>query len=127
MPIGTFTRNTARQPDTSAASGCAISQPPMICETDAATPCTAPMVPNARRRASPSNSTRSEAITWGMRMAAPKPWPTRMAISIHGVVASPHSADASVNSAMPARNMRLRPNRSPRRAPLSRNTAYAAL
>ena len=123
IPMGTLTRNTMRQPPMSAANGCPISQPPASCDSDAAAPCTAPITPNARRRSSPSNNTRAVAITCGIRMAAPRPCASRMAINIHALVASPHRADASVNSAMPARNMRLRPNRSPRRAPLSRNTA----
>lgn len=73
MPTGAFTKDTTRQPDTSTISGCVINQPPMIYETDTATPCTAPMIPNARCRASLSNSTRDEAITWGMGIAVPKP------------------------------------------------------
>ena len=51
-------------------------------------------------------------------MAAPAPWANRAAMSIPGPVASPHASEARVNTAMPARNMRLRPTRSPSR-PLS--------
>ena len=52
--------------------------------------------------------------------APPKPWMKRAAISIHWLVATPHAAEASVNTVTPARNTRRRPIRSPRRPKNSR-------
>ncbi|CFO94489.1 Uncharacterised protein [Bordetella pertussis] len=98
-----------------------ISTPPSNCDTVAATPWTAPITPNARLRASPSNNTLIDASTCGINTPAPTPCKARAAISCHGVTANPHKADASVNSPIPAINSRRRPNRSPRRAPLIRH------
>jgi hypothetical protein len=51
--------------------------------------------------------------------AAPAPWTNRAAMSIPGLAASPHASEARVNSASPARNIRLRPSRSPSLPPSS--------
>ena len=58
--------------------------------------------------------------TAGASIAAPRPCSARNASSIPGVVASPQSSDATVNSAMPSVNSLLRPKRSPARPPRSR-------
>ena len=48
----------------------------------------------------------------GVIMAPPSPWRTRIATSIHKLVASPHKADAKVNSAIAAQKTIRAPNRS---------------
>ena len=45
--------------------------------------------------------------------APPTPWMKRAAISIGWLNESPHSTEAAVNSARPARKIPLRPSRSP--------------
>ena len=57
----------------------------------------------------------------GMSSAAPTACTTRPPMSIQGLVATPHSREPSVNTAMPRRNQRRRPERSAMRpAPSSR-------
>jgi hypothetical protein len=46
-------------------------------------------------------------------IAAPRPWTTRMAISIPGSGATPASSDAAVKKTIPIANRRRRPYRSP--------------
>ena len=58
--------------------------------------------------------------------AAPVPWANRAAISIAGPAARPQTSEARTNTAIPARNIRLRPSRSPRR-PLSRSNPPKAM
>jgi hypothetical protein len=65
--------------------------------------------------------------TAGASSAAPRPCATRPATSIPGELASPLTADAAVNSATPARNRRLRPNRSPARPPSSKKPPNASV
>src|SRR4051812_11813958 len=48
-------------------------------------------------------------------MAPPTPWAKRAAISMPWLCATPHSSDATVKSARPSMNTRLRPTRSPSR------------
>jgi hypothetical protein len=55
----------------------------------------------------------------GVAIAAPMPCTARAAISASADGASAEPADATVNSAIPNMNMRLRPNRSPSAAPVS--------
>ena len=59
----------------------------------------------------------------GVTMAAPNPCSARAAISHSTEGASAAAAEAAVNRATPIRNIRLRPNRSPRAAPVSTKTA----
>ena len=59
----------------------------------------------------------------GVAIAAPTPWVARAAMSRSTEGASAAPAEASVNSEMPAMNMRLRPKRSPSAAPVSSSTA----
>lgn len=55
-------------------------------------------------------------------MAAVMACSARAAISIVGVGARPHRAEASVNPVLPTRNTRLRPKMSPSLPPVMRNT-----
>ena len=48
-------------------------------------------------------------------IAPPIPWTKRAAISSDWLSARPHASEASVNRPTPARKMRLRPTRSPKR------------
>lgn len=48
-----------------------------------------------------------------MTAAAPTPWTARAAMSISGLVERADAIDAAVNTAMPQRNTRRRPSRSP--------------
>ena len=56
-------------------------------------------------------------------IAAPAPWITRAAISVPTDGAAAHAAEASVNSTMPAENVRLRPIRSATRPAGTSNAA----
>jgi hypothetical protein len=68
----------------------------------------------ARSLASVNNVTRMPSTT-AEAMALPTPWTNLAKISIPGPVANPASRDAAVKTAFPARNMTLRPMRSPNR------------
>ena len=57
--------------------------------------------------------------------AAPRPWTKRAAMSIPSPEAKPQTSEDAVNSAMPARNRRARPTRSPRRPPSNRKEPKA--
>ncbi len=74
----------------------------------------------ARSRGS-GNSDTSIPSTTAVVIAPPTPCSARAAISTPGEVATPHSTDATVNTARPAVNIRLRPTRSPSR-PASSNS-----
>ena len=52
--------------------------------------------------------------------APPSPWTARAPTSMPCVVARPHASEAAVKSAIPARNIRRCPSRSPRRPPSRR-------
>ena len=65
--------------------------------------------------------------TAGASIAAPRPCATRPATRIPGELASPLIADAAVNSPTPAKNRRLRPNRSPARPPSSMEPPNASV
>jgi len=58
----------------------------------------------------------------GIRKAAPAPWMPRNTISSAIDCDSPAPIEPSVKTTMPARNIRLRPNTSPRRPPVTRST-----
>src|SRR6202043_3250269 len=57
---------------------------------------------------------------------AEAPCRRRHMISIHDVAAQPHIAEVKVKAAIPAINVRLRPKMSPRRPPVTRQTAYVS-
>ena len=88
------------------------STPPTSGPAANASPITAPQIPIARARASPSNSCASSASEAGNMTAAPSPCSARAAISSPDEEAIVHSADATVNRHTPITNSFLRPNRS---------------
>ncbi len=73
----------------------------------------------ARSLGSVNSVTRMPRLT-AEAIALPMPWRKRAAISTAGEVATPASSEAAVKTVVPARNMRLRPIRSPSR-PASRS------
>lgn len=110
MPIGTLTKKIQCQPTIS------VRTPPRISPMEAPaapTKLNAPMA-LACSRGSRNRVTIMPRLT-AVTIAPPMPWANRAAISIAGPTDSPHSSDATVKAASPARNMRLRPMRSPRR------------
>ena len=76
------------------------------------------------RRASETAPTSSVSDS-GRSTAAPSPCSARAVTSAPTEVASAAPADAAVNRPIPARNVCLRPNRSPTAAAVSRKTANA--
>jgi hypothetical protein len=122
---GTFTKNTARQ------LTCSISQPPTIGPIAAVMALKPDHMPMARPRSAPSNVALMMARLPGTRKAAPMPCTARATISTRVDAARPQPIDAIVNSMTPARNVRFRPNWSPREPPTSvrlpRNHAYASI
>src|SRR3954447_2189627 len=97
-----------------------VSMPPRIRPTLPPPPATAPYAASARMRSGPSRKfvVRS-ASEDGAAIAAPTLWSARAPSSHACVCASPPTKDATVNSAMPAMNVRRRPRMSPMRAPSS--------
>ena len=73
---------------------------------------------SARARAAPSKRTWMTLMICGIIAAAPAPWTNLAAISTPIPGAIPQISEAVVNKATPARNIRLRPYRSPIRAPV---------
>ena len=74
-------------------------------------------------RSSGGNARKSMAIPTGASMPPPTPCRTRNATSSPRLVASPHSADAIVNTTIAASITRLPPNRSPSQPDAGMNTA----
>ena len=112
-PTGRFTKKIQCQ------LAYCTSSPPMISPADAPT---APVKANAPI-ARPWSAGRSNSRTIMPRVtadaiAAPAPWTNLAAISIPGPAARPHASEAATKTAIPARNIRFRPSRSPSR-PLS--------
>jgi hypothetical protein len=120
-PIGTFTRNTGRQPSPNRLA--LSSRPPAICPTTTPPASTAAYALMARARGAPLNVRWIRLSTCGIIMAAPVPWTKRSATSTPVDEASPQPSEASVNTDRPARNTRRWPSRSPRRAPVTSSTA----
>ena len=115
MPIGTLTKKIHSQASRS------VRMPPSRRPNAAPPAAMPPQTPRAFVRSSPSGKVvvmiDSAA---GETSAAPRPCRPRARMSIVPDCASPSSSDAKVNSAMPARNRRLRPSRSAARPPSSR-------
>ena len=86
-----------------------------------------PEIPDHRPSTSPrlpaGNASESSVSVSGMTAAAPAPWTARAAISTPVVGASAAAAEATVKTPSPIANMRRRPKRSPRAAPVSSSTA----
>ena len=68
----------------------------------------------------------SNASEAGLSAAAPTPCSTRPVISQPIEGASEHTTDATVNTATPVRNTRLRPNRSAKTPPASSSMATSS-
>ena len=79
--------------------------------------------PSAIPRRSAGNASASSVSVSGVTSAAPAPWTARASTSMPVVGASAAPAEATVKTVRPARNMRLRPKRSPSAAPVSSRTA----
>ena len=90
MPIGTFTHSTHSQPTYS------VSTPPSSTPAAPPEPATAPQAPSALLRSAPS---RKVVVTIesaaGERIAAPRPWTARAAISAPSDSAKPPTSEAS--------------------------------
>jgi hypothetical protein len=114
-PIGTFTRNTTRQPCSSPKS--AMIRPPRTGPVAADTPTVVPNQPNARARSAPWNSSWIRPVFCGVSIPAATPCSSRAATRSSAVGAAPATALVSVKPVSPARNIRRRPTRSPRRPP----------
>src|SRR5215472_3162569 len=84
---------------------------------------TPPKIPRALARACGGNAVLRSASARGAIRAAPAPCSARAAISQPALSESAQAADATANRARPLANMRLRPKRSPRAAPVIRSTA----
>jgi hypothetical protein len=82
-----------------------------------------PHAPSARPRRSRGTASVSKVSVSGVTIAPPTPCTARAAIRAPIDGASAAAADPAVKMAMPIRNMRLRPNRSPSAAPIRSSTA----
>src|SRR3954468_24445347 len=113
--IGTLTNRTHCQPRYS------VSTPPSSTPTAPPEPATAPQTPSARLRSAPSAKVvvRMDSAA-GERIAAPRPWSARAAISWPSFCDSPPSSEARAKRMRPAVNTRRRPSRSAMRPPSSR-------
>src|SRR3954454_13336604 len=97
-----------------------VSAPPTTTPQPAPRPPMAPHRASARLRSRPgANEVAIRARVEAAANAAPAPCRPRPARSMAGSTASPQTADATVNTTMPARNVRRRPTTSPTR-PASR-------
>ena len=104
-----------------------ITAPPISGPSATPSPLTPDQTPSARPRRSAGTAVESSVRLSGAMIAAPRPWTARAAISVPVLGASAAAADAAVNSASPATNMRRRPKRSPSAAPVRRKTAKASV
>src|SRR4051795_8779836 len=114
-PIGTLTHSTHSQPRPS------VSAPPSSTPAAPPLPATAPHTPSALLRSAPSRkvvATIESAA--GERIAAPRPWTARAAISCPELLASPPASEARAKSTSPNMKTRRRPSRSARRPPSRR-------
>jgi hypothetical protein len=120
-PIGTFSQKIQCQemPSTTA--------PPTSGPIATPSPLTPAQTPSAAPRRFAGTASLSRVRVSGVTIAAPNPWTARAAMSASMLGASADAALASVKIDSPATNIRLRPNRSPRAAPVSRKTANASV
>ncbi len=79
--------------------------------------------PIAVPRLSSGKASASSVSVSGVTIAAPAPCTARAATSSPVLGARAAAAEEAVKTAMPSRNMRLRPKRSPSAAPVSSSTA----
>ena len=90
-------------------------------------PLTPPQTPNAMPRRAGGTASESNVSVSGRTMAAPKPCTARAAISTSMLVDRAAAALATVNVASPMENIRRRPKRSPRAAPVRSSTANVSV
>ena len=100
--------------------------PPTSGPSATAEPETPDHTPSAIPRRAAGKASASSVSVSGVTIAAPIPCTARAATSSSVLGASAAAAEAAVKSESPARNMRLRPKRSPSAAPVSSSTAYAS-
>ena len=120
-PTGRLIQKIHRHPKLS------VTRPPTAGPMIRANPVTPLKMPSARARSSRAKASLRIAIASGITNAAPAPWTDRAAISVSTRPDSAHATEARVNRAMPAANIRRRPKRSPRAAPVSSKTANVKL
>jgi len=82
-----------------------------------------PQAPRASGRFSGGTDSDRIVSVSGMQIAPPRPWNARAAMSVSADGASAANAEPSVKTVTPTTNSRLRPNRSPSAAPMSRSAA----
>ena len=99
----------------------------MIGAATAERPITGPKAANAFESWSSGKTSLIIPKPCGISSAPNPPWSARVAIRNPGDGAIAHSTEAVVNPTMPAMNRRLRPKRSPRRAPVMSSTANASV
>jgi len=80
-------------------------------------------MPRASPRFSAVKASLNRVRDSGAIAAAPKPCSARAPISASVLGATAAAAEAALKMAMPTTNIRRRPNRSPRAAPVSKKTA----
>ena len=100
-----------------------MTAPPTSGPSATAIPLIPDQTPSARPRRSGGKASASSVSVSGVTIAAPTPWEARAAISVAVEGASAAAAEDSVNRAIPAMNMRLRPKRSPSAEPVKSSTA----
>src|SRR5262244_1083530 len=120
-PTGMFTRKIGRQ--CQPARFHCTSTPPMSKPATDAEPSTPPQTPKTFPRSWGGKVTWMIARICGTIRPAIAPSKNRAPISIPGLTATPHSADATVNPATPSRKIRLRPKMSPSRPPVINSAA----
>ena len=99
----------------------------MIGAATAERPITGPKAANAFESWSSGKTSLIIPKPCGISSAPNPPCSARMAIRNSGEGAMAHSAEAVVKPMIPAMNRRLRPSRSPRRAPVISSTAKASV
>ena len=120
-PIGTFSQKIHCHaiPSTTA--------PPTSGPAATARPAIPDQAPSATPRRSAGKAAERSVSVSGVTIAPPIPWTARAAISASIEGASAAAADAAVNRLSPTMNMRRRPKRSPRAAPVRRKTAKVSV
>ena len=120
-PIGTLSQkiHSHEKPSTIA--------PPTTGPIATARPAMPPHAPRIAPRFSIGVSRARIVSVSGVTIAAPRPWRARATTSISIPLESAASTDAAVKMDMPITNMRLRPKRSPRAAPVRSRTAKVSV
>jgi hypothetical protein len=103
------------------------SAPPSTGPSTRPTPATITLVPIAMPSCSRGNASVTKAEALANSSAPPTPWTMRHRIRSVPPVAKPAPSDATVKTAKPATNARLRPNRSLSRPNVSTSTVEAIM